>query len=528
MASSLSADQDTEFLKVCAFLSDPASYGNSEAEIEIHRTHGAVIFLIGEDAYKIKQPVKYPYLDFSTLEKRFEICQQELALNQKNAPGIYKGLIPITRQEDGSLKLNGSGTPIEWAVHMARFDSNCLLDHIANDGSFTKLIATSLAREIASFHQALPPRQIEDGAERMLKIIQQIETVFEATAAHLPDNLPQQFIRRATENRQQNRAALDQRAKAGLIRHCHGDLHLQNILLLAGKPTLFDALEFDEELATIDVLYDLAFLLMDLNHHNLKHHACTLFSRYILEAWPLTENHGVSVMPLFMALRAAIRAMVAAEAADLTPENEREKQQEAASYLQQAISFFTPTSPRLYAIGGLSGSGKSTLAHALSPLLEGPVGAIRLRSDVTRKLIFKLEEFAPSPDWVYTPENIQRVYDELYEKAAAILAEGQSVMLDAVFSRPHERAAVRDLAAKLNLPFTALWLEADGEVLQQRVRARIEDASDADEAVVSKQLKRTSDGVHCEQEGWIKLDANGTPDQCLQNALEVIKAANKT
>lgn len=506
-------------------MEEPATYGQGSQEITSIRTHAAIIFLVGDDAYKIKQPVKYPYLDFSTLEKRYEICKQELALNKPNAPAIYKGLLPITREADGHLQLNGSGTPVEWAVHMARFNDDDILDHIAKDGNFTKLIATSLAREIAGFHEMLPPNEIEDGAERMLTIIRQIETVFQATAAHLPKGLPEEFIKLACENLEQNRQPLDERARAGLIRHCHGDLHLQNIVMMDGKPTLFDALEFDPELATIDVLYDLAFLLMDLNHHNLKHHACTLFSRYILEAWPLAQTHGFKIMPLFMAIRAAIRAMVAAEAAELNSEMKAAKQEEAASYLQQAIGFFTPTAPRLYAVGGLSGSGKSTLAHALSPLLEGPVGAIRLRSDVTRKLIFNLEEFAPSPDWVYTPENIQRVYDELYEKATAILKEGQSVMLDAVFSRPHERAAVRDLAAKLNLPFSALWLEATPETLKQRVRSRIEDASDADEAVVTKQLKRTSAGVHCEQEGWVRLDANGTPEQCLTTALTLIEAA---
>lgn len=487
-------------------------------------THGAAVFLAGDQAYKIKRPVKYAYLDFSTLEKRRHICERELELNQPSAPEIYLGLTQITREEDGSFALNGTGKTVEWAVHMRRFETKHILDNYAKAGKLDRELAAGLASRIADYHKRQTPIDVSDGATRIKEIIQQIETVFQTITPHLPNDLPAAFVAKAFAAHEKHAAALDSRAKEGMIRHCHGDLHLQNIVLINGTPTLFDALEFDDRLATIDCLYDLAFLLMDLNYRGLRDAANTVISRYALEAWPLIKNEGFSLLPLFMALRAAIRAMVAAEAAEQNPDMQETKEREAATYLKKALRQFNNAPPRLYAIGGLSGTGKSTLSAALSPTLEGSLGAIRLRSDVTRKVLFEIEEFSASPEWAYTPENIQKVYDLLEEKATTILRQGQSVLLDAVFSRPHEREAAHQLADGLNIPFTGLWLEAPADCLYQRVNNRKRDASDADSTVVEKQLNRIAEAGSSLKEGWIAIDASGSPEQTLENA----KAALKT
>lgn len=532
-AALVKSEEDSNlFQAVTTFLAAPASYGPSVEKVEIIRTHGAIIFLAGDEAFKIKRPVKFPYLDFSSLNKREAVCKRELALNHPAAPDIYLGLTKITKQPDGSLAFNGKGEVIEWAVHMRRFPSENIFDDIARRGEFTKELAANLASMIAAYHSNQPPIIADDGAARIKEVIDQINDVFSCLIPHLPAELPEQYIAKAIGAYKAHQAALDKRAKDGMIRHCHGDLHLQNIVLLNDKPTLFDALEFDDRLAQIDCLYDLAFLLMDLNYRELRAAANTVLSSYTLEAWPLLDYEGFRLLPLFMSLRAAIRAMVAAEAAKQNPGMSKDKEAEAKTYLKKALRQFRPITPRLYAVGGLSGSGKSTLSASLCPELEGNVGAIRLRSDVTRKHIFGIDEFAPSPEWVYTPGNIQKVYDILFEKAVTILEQGQSVLLDAVFSRPHEREEVKELAAKNNIPFTGLWLEAPESCLKERVNNRTRDASDADAKVVDKQLNRirhnnvTPESIS-NVDGWLKIDASGTAETTLKNAhAAIIRSKN--
>lgn len=513
----------SDFDEVCAFLSSGKAFNDAGTKPKVIRTHAAIVFLGPATAYKIKQPVKFDYLDFSTLEQRRKVCRHEIEVNQPHAPRLYIGLSTITREADGSLAIDGKGAVIEYAVKMRRFDQQNLLHNIAERGAFTDSLAADIASQIAEFHQALTPRPTADGAARIQEIISQINAVFQTIKPYLPLDAPEAFLKSATSYFTRVEAALKKRGEDGLIRRCHGDLHLQNIILQDGKPTLFDALEFDERLAVIDVLYDLAFLIMDLNHLGLKQAANRLVSVYTLRAWPLIRHKGFLLLPLFMGLRAAIRAMVTAQAASQCDDDKldqrRQKQQEAADYLTQAISYFTPPAPALIAVGGLSGSGKSTLAASLAPAMPGPIGAILLRSDVERKILFGVPELAPSPASAYTPENIQRVYDHIMEKADFILRQGQSILLDAVFSRPHERAAARDLARHLGVPFTGLWLDAPDECLYDRVAARRNDASDADTSVVTKQLTRTQGEVECEKEGWVKIDASGSPETTHANAL---------
>ncbi len=523
----------TDFDEVCAFLSSSRAFADANSAphangaIKVIKTHAAIIFLGPDTAYKIKQPVTFDYLDFSTLEKRRAVCEREIEINKPNAPGLYNGLVPITRESDGSLAIDGEGKAIEYAIKMRRFDQQNLLHAIAERGEFDNDLAANIGNQIAAFHLGLAPETVDDGAHRIREIIDQIAAVFKSVEQHLPPGAPDDFLTNAATYHTRVAGALNRRGKEGMIRRCHGDLHLQNILLQDGKPTLFDALEFDERLAVIDVLYDLSFLIMDLNHLGLKQAANRLVSVYTLKAWPLIRNKGFRLLPLFMGLRAAIRAMVTAQSAEQSaaqPDNTRQqKQREAADYLNQAISYFTPPAPALIAVGGLSGSGKSTLAASLAPAMPGPIGAILLRSDVERKILFGVAELAPSPAAAYTPDNVQRVYDHIMEKADFILRQGQSILLDAVFSRPHERAAARDLAQHVGVAFTGLWLDAPGDCLYQRVAARRNDASDADTSVVTKQLTRIAGDVECENEGWIKIDASGSPARSHKNALEVIE-----
>jgi predicted kinase len=311
---------------------------------------------------------------------------------------------------------------------------------------------------------------------------------------------------------------LDRRSEAGHVRHCHGDLHLANICLWNGRPTLFDCLEFDSQLATTDVLYDLAFLLMDLWQRGLHREASLLFNRYCDMR---EESGGLATMPLFLSMRAAVRAHVTASAAGRQGrEAEREEKCRAArAYLAAALAFLDQPTPRLVAIGGLSGTGKSTLAGSLVPLIGGAPGARWLRTDVLRKRMAGVVPEAKLPAEAYTRERSRRIYDSMLEIARAVLAAGASVIVDGVFADPVEREAIRVAASCLGAPFIGLWLEAQPETLIERVTARRDDASDADAAVVERQLGYDVGDLS----DWHQIPAAGTPQDVLDSALGCIR-----
>jgi len=305
---------------------------------------------------------------------------------------------------------------------------------------------------------------------------------------------------------------LDRRRAAGKVRHCHGDLHLRNICLIDGKPTLFDCLEFDEALASIDVLYDLAFLLMDLEHRGLGYFANRVLNRYLDRS---EEDDGLAAMPFFLSLRAAIRAHVTATALDqAAPGGANAKMaDDARRYLDLSERFLEPQPCRLIAIGGLSGSGKSTLAAGLAPELGPRPGARVLRSDVIRKLLLGVDPEERLPATAYTRETSRGVYDALCRKAAARLAAGYTVIIDAVALTPEERSSFAEVACAAGVPFSGLWLEAEPEAMADRIRGRIRDASDASPEILAEQLRRDPGKID-----WARIDAGSGPEDCLAEA----------
>ena len=496
---------------VIAFLSRPEAFGGA-GPVERIDTHGAIVFLAGDRAFKLKRAVRYPYLDFSTLEKRRAVCEEELRLNRRTAPELYLGVRSVNRLADGSLGF-GDGEPVDWLVEMRRFDADALLDAVAARGGLDAGLTMRLADRIAAFHAGAEVAQGAAGAARMRAIV---DGNRESMARH-PDILPADDCARLHDR---SRAALDAlaplldaRAAGGHVRHCHGDLHLANICLWQGEPTLFDCLEFDPELATIDVLYDVAFLIMDLCQRGLRGPASLVFNRY----FDMTgEGAGVAALPLFLSARAAIRAHVNAAAAgqQADPGKAEVKRGEARAYLTAALGFLDRPEPRLIAIGGFSGTGKSSLAAALAPLADAPPGARWLRTDVLRKRMAGLAPEEDLPAESYTAEASERVYARLMEETRIMLGAGRSVILDGVFAAPGERARVREIAAEQGVGFSGLWLEAPAEVLRRRVAGRSNDPSDATAAVVDLQLSRGPGDLG----GWRRLDASGTPEEGLAAA----------
>jgi uncharacterized protein len=493
---------------VIDFLSDPATHGGSP--VERIDTHAASVFLTADRAFKIKRAVRFPFLDFTTLRRRRAACESEIAVNRAYAPTIYRGAHPITRETSGRLAINGKGEPIEWIVEMRRFDHSQTLDHLAEAGRIDESLADALGHVVAAAHRLVPTVTSAHFVETLADIITQNEAEFAAE----PDLLPLEDLRAlsaATRDALERvKPMLMARERAGLVRRCHGDLHLGNIVLIDGKPVLFDAIEFDDRIATGDVLYDLAFLLMDLVERGLPQAANIVFNRYLTETQRIHDLDALAAMPLFMSIRAAIRAKVIA-ARHRRSGAQMELAHSARDYAVLAKKFLAPATPQLVAIGGLSGTGKSRLARALAPALSPSPGAVVLRSDVERKTLFRAGETEKLPDRAYSVETTIRVYNGLAEKARRITAAGYSVIVDAMFAQPIERTEIAKSAT--GAKFQGLFLTASLEARLARVGSRSGDASDAGATVARKQEEFDLGRI-----SWSKVDASGSPDETLLRA----------
>jgi hypothetical protein len=307
---------------------------------------------------------------------------------------------------------------------------------------------------------------------------------------------------------------LRRRAEQGFFRRCHGDLHLRNIVLWREAPVLFDAIEFNDEIATLDTLYDLAFLLMDLDRRGQRAAANAVFGRYLWRSRSASDMEALAALPLMLALRAGIRAMVAADLAKQQVGDAAEQSRaEARTYFEAALGYLVTRRPRLIAVGGLSGTGKSTLAAALAPLASPAPGALHLRSDLERKALFDAEPTDRLGAEAYASEVTARVYAGIADQARQALAAGHPVIADAVYAASEERAAIEQVAAEAGVAFDGLWLTAAAGELKRRVAGRAGDASDATPEVVERQL-RLETGII----GWRVLEAGGSSAATLEAA----------
>lgn len=501
--------------EVIAFLADPRSYPEPPTAIEHHETHGAHVFLAGDRAYKIKRAVKYGYMDLSTPGKRRRMVETEVALNRRFAPELYLGVVAITRQHDGTLAIGGSGPPVEHAVLMRRFPQHDLLSRMAERGAITPAVAVTLADVVARGHQELPPLVTTDAANRMSSTIDGIVDQLTQVASQIDIGNLQRFEGLIRQQLERARDCLNRRGEAGCVRRCHGDLHLNNIVMLNDVPTPFDALEFDEDLATTDTLYDLAFLLMDLMHVGLRPAANLVLNRYLWRSRSELDVEGLIALPLFLAMRSAVRALTSAQRAMLGgPDGRAADTRAANSYLDDAVRYLSPRAPRLVAVGGYSGTGKTTLAAALSQRLDPAPGALHMRTDLERKAMFGVEETQRLPPQSYTRKASHDVYAATLAKARLALAAGHSVIVDAAFLSAGERRDVEDLATAANVPFTGLFLSAPRNVLLTRVAQRSGDASDATPDVVERQLALDIGPV-----SWRMIDAGGSNTATVAAAL---------
>lgn len=503
--------------QVIALLMAPATHGGQQPRrID---THGAIVVLAGQRAYKLKRAVVYPFLDYGTRERRRHALDTELLINRPLAPTVYDAVLPVTRSAGGELELGGRGEAVDYVLAMHRFDEEQTLDRVVARRALDDAEVDALATAVLAAHAAAPAADGEAWIADLGAYVTQNEVALCACpeVAEAPAMVAlAAAARRALAGAGRLLAA---RAGAGFVRRCHGDLHLGNVVLLDGAPTLFDAIEFDPRIAAGDVLYDLAFLLMDLAERGQEPAANRLLNRYLAGAREPRHLDGLAALPLFLHLRAAIRGKVTAARAGLLAAPERAPvYAEARRYVDFATRALAPAPPRLVAIGGLSGTGKSALAYGVAPLLGAPPGAVIIRSDVERKALFGVAETDRLPESAYSAAASAAVFDRVADAAGRALGAGCSVICDAVYARPAQRAAIAAVAAAAGVPFTGLWLELPLAGRLARIAARRGDASDADALVAQRQAGYDLG----ELAPWVALDASGLPAQVVIRAQRVL------
>ena len=482
-------------------------------------THISMVFLDDKHAYKLKKALTLPFVDFSQTEQRLAACQDELRLNSRTAPDMYLEVMPIYRHQDGQLsfKDDGHNNVLDAVLKMRRFKDKDLLSNLAKRNKLNSDIMTKLAQAIAEFHKATEISSDHKGAKRIKDILElnrKSESLVNKVLGHERmtelNLLLEQEINKHSD-------LLNSRAAAGKVRHCHGDLHLNNICLWRKTPTLFDCLEFNQSMATTDVLYDLAFLLMDLWRYERYDLANWLMNRYMDHT---NENDGLILLPLFMSLRASIRALVTAtQVAHTDKQTDTSAQlKKAEQFLELSFELLKRPEAQLIAIGGLSGSGKSTLAKTLAPFIGAAPGARVLSSDRIRKKLFGVEPEERLAAEKYTQTSSNLVYRIQRELSQEFLRAGHSVIADAVFSKATERNAIENSAKKLKCKFNGLWLEAPAQQLMERVDARTNDPSDATVEVVKMQLKLAPGEIH-----WPRLNSAQQPKDVSNQALTLLQ-----
>jgi len=492
---------------VLAFLDERVRGGAETKRID---THISIVYLEPGRVLKIKRAVRLPFLDCSTLEKRKHACEEELSINRRHAPQIYRRVIPITRGADGP-EIDGNGPVIEWAVEMARFDDSKTFDHLARAGSITPELAEMFANVLRHSHEQA---ERSDGATwlpSIAKIIDRNTAKFRGQAA-LAHDAVERLDRLSHQRLAETRPLLQRRASRGLVRRCHGDAHLGNVVLIDDKPVLFDAIEFDPVIATTDILYDLAFPLMDLVHFNLNDAANRLLNRTIETSWSDCAD-ALRPLPLFLSMRAAIRSHVLFTRSEQA-RDEVESAAEAKSYFELALRHLEPARPSLIAIGGKSGTGKSVLARDIAARIAPLPGAVILRSDVIRKQLFGVDPLMKLPEAAYAPDVTERVYRTLAERARQIAADGFSVVVVSSILREAERRDLTSEARKTEADFRPLFLDASLAVRLERVGSRKGDASDATASVAALQ-----DGYDVGRLDWPLVDASGSPAETLRRSL---------
>lgn len=474
----------------------PQVYNHPVRNIELIETHISWVILTGDFVYKIKKPVNFGFLDFSTLAKRHQFCIQELRLNRRLAPAIYLEVVSISGAVE-QPRIGGRGDAFEYAVKMAQFPQSAQLDRRLAAGELEVEHMDTIAQMVAEFHQHvdIADDAMDYGASAV--IYHPVNENFCQIREHL-DTTPYTDTLTALETWSERtfdklKPVFRQRKQHGFVRECHGDMHLRNMVWLESGPTAFDCIEFNAHLRWIDVISEVAFLIMDLQARQQPPLANRFLNRYL----EITGDYaGLGVLPFYLCYRAIVRAKVDALrlAQDtISAEEKRKTLAEFESYLHLANSYTQQSTPHLIIMRGMSASGKSTVSQQL---LDN-MGLIRIRSDIERKRLFAVPLSDPPLSkqaldkinaGIYSPQATQKTYTKLAELASQVIAAGYSVIIDAAFLQPEQRQAFQQLARQAGVAYTILEITAPLELLRQRINEREHDVSDADLSVLEHQI----------------------------------------
>ncbi|HEY0939645.1 MAG TPA: AAA family ATPase [Steroidobacter sp.] len=461
------------------------------SQLRLVETHISWVVLTGSFAYKIKKPVKLGFIDTSTLELRQHYCNEEVRLNRRLAPELYLDVVPITR-EHSRVRAGGQGDVIEYAVRMKQFPTGNELDALLDRGDVSLQEIEQLAELLGQFHQQIPSPTPSQDLTHTRSMFENVLGNLEQLSAHAPDMLDVALLRQLRDwtraSLDAQRPAFEKRERTGHIRDCHGDLHAANIVRIDGRLVPFDCIDFDPRLRHIDVMNDLAFLVMDLRSRDRQDLATALLNRYL----EVTGDYeGVQLLPFYAVYRALVRAKVDAIAANQSPERVSQLTERFQRRIRTALQLMNEPSPTLLLMHGPSGSGKSWLSEQLVPR----VPALRIRSDLERRRL--LGEARDGEDkgfktGRYAPEMSRRIYSRMVECADSCLQGGCNVIIDAAFLNESDRELFESLASRAGVNCAFISCHADEATLLERVSARAaqgRDVSEADRDVVTAQLR---------------------------------------
>jgi uncharacterized protein len=490
---------------------DPGFFPHAVAEpIRLIQTHISYILLTGEYAYKLKKPVNFGFLDFTTLEQRQHFCGEELRLNQRGAPELYLEVLPICQQADG-FELGGDGIAVDYALKMRQFPDDALLSNLFEQGKLTPELVQTLAGVVAQYHAGAETSDYIRRFGEVAQIRQAFDENYAQTEQYIggPQTQAQFEQTRIYSDRffSQNQALFASRIQNNCIRACHGDLHLGNICYWQNQLMLFDCIEFNEPFRFVDVMYDVAFMVMDLQAKQRPDLANVFLNAYSEQTG---DWEGLQVLPLYISRQAYVRAKVTSFLLSDPAVSQEAKQTAsdvAAMYYRLAWQSAQAKAGRIFLMSGLSGAGKSTVARQLAQ----QIGAIHIRSDAVRKHLAGIplncrgDQSGEFGSGIYTPEMTQKTYDRLRELALLLAKQGWTVILDAKYDRQALRQPVISEAESTGLAVKILHCTAPLEVVRDRLNARQGDIADATADLLADQIKTAEAFTPTEQVKVIEI-----------------------
>lgn len=499
----------------------PGFYPHPVTEpIQLLQTHVSYVFLTGDYAYKVKKPVNFGFLDFSTLERRQHFCLEELGMNQPIAPEIYLEVLPIA-QADGKFVLGSAAQPVEYALKMCQFPQDTLFINLFEQGKLTEAHMEELGRIVAQFHTHATTNDYIRSFGEVPKIREAFDENYQQTEKYIGGPQTQQQFEETKQFTdtffEQRQALFTTRRENDRIRECHGDLHLRNICLWPDKIQLFDRIEFNEPFRFVDVMYDIGFAVMDLEARGRKDLGNAFLNTYLEQTG---DWEGLQVLPLYLSRQAYVRAKVTSFLLD-DPGVPEDAKQEAATvasnYYRLAWEYTKTNQGRLILMSGLSGSGKTTVARYLARHL----GAIHIRSDAVRKHLAGIPLEQKGGDDLYSSAMSQRTYDRLLELGITLASQGFPVILDAKYDRQALRQAAITQAEPHKLPIQIIHCTAPEAVLRDRLLSRTGDVSDATADLVTQQQAAAEPFTETEQSLVTLLDTTQDWSSSLEKVLSV-------